>query len=49
MSYKWFFCDGVSLPVSETVMSENQGEDFIEISNNYFEEFDYGHSTKIFV
>jgi hypothetical protein len=22
-------------------MSENQGEDFIEISNNYFEEFDY--------
>ncbi|MDR1245078.1 MAG: hypothetical protein LBJ98_03780 [Endomicrobium sp.] len=41
MYYKWFCVDGISLPVSGTVMSKNQGEDLLEISNNYFEEFDY--------
>jgi hypothetical protein len=41
MYHKWFCCDGISLPILGTVMSQNQGEDFLEISNNYFEEFDY--------
>jgi hypothetical protein len=41
MYHKWFCCDGISLPILGTIMSQNQGEDFLEISNNYFEEFDY--------
>jgi hypothetical protein len=44
MYYKWFCGDGISLPISGTVMSENQGEDCLEISNNYFEDFDYDPS-----
>jgi hypothetical protein len=42
MRSKCFCFDSISLPLSGTNMSERQGEDFIEISNNYFEDFDYG-------
>jgi hypothetical protein len=43
MRNKWLCCDGISLPVSGITMSEGQGENFVEISNNYFEDFDYDH------
>ncbi|MDR2399390.1 MAG: hypothetical protein LBD61_03040 [Endomicrobium sp.] len=44
MSYRWFCYDDIMLPICGTVMSERQRDDFIEISNNYFEEFDYDPS-----
>jgi hypothetical protein len=45
MSYRWFCYDDIILPICGTIMSESQGDDVLEISNNYFEDFDYDPST----
>jgi hypothetical protein len=41
MRNKCFCFDSISLPISGINMSERQREDCIEISNNYFKDFDY--------
>jgi hypothetical protein len=41
MCYKWFCADSLICPVAWTVMSDGTGEEYIEISNYFFQEFDY--------